>query len=210
MRNKLMSFLVVLVVAMFVVGCSGKSKIQESDNTEVVERSPGAGAMPGGAGGGAQTQPLGGQGQGQGLGVGAGGQGGSGVGDGSGSGSGADGMSAADMQNLLSKRRIYFEFDSSSIDDEGRAIIGAHAAHLVRNGGINITLEGHADERGTREYNLALGERRAKAVLSAMEALGVASSRIQTVSLGEERPVALAHDEEAWHLNRRVEIIYNN
>ena len=208
MRNKSMSFLVVLVVAVFVVGCSGKSKIQESDNTEVVERSPGAGAMPGGSGD-AQTQPLGGQGQGQGLGVGAGGQGGTGAGGG-GDGSGAGGMSDADMQSLLSKRRIYFEFDSANINDEGRAIIEAHSTHLVRNGGITITLEGHADERGTREYNLALGERRAKAVLSTMEALGVASSRIQTISLGEERPVALAHDEEAWHLNRRVEIIYNN
>ena len=81
---------------------------------------------------------------------------------------------------------------------------------MIKNSGITITLEGHADERGTREYNLALGERRAKAVSSMMEALGVASSRIQTVSLGEERPVALAHDEEAWQLNRRVEIIYNN
>lgn len=193
MRNKLMSFLVVLVVAVFVVGCGGKSKIQESDNTEVVERSPGAGAVPGGA----QTQPLGGRG----LGDGAGGQGGARSGS---------GMSAAEMQNLLSKRRIYFEFDSSNIDEEGRAIIEAHSAHLVKNSGITITLEGHADERGTREYNLALAERRAKAVLSMMEALGVASSRIQAVSLGEERPVALGHDEEAWHLNRRVEIIYNN
>ena len=128
MRKKLMSFLVVLIVAVFVVGCSGKSKIQESDNTEVVERSPGAGAIPGGGGGGAQTQPLGGQGQGQGLGDGAGGQGGAG----SGSGSGVDGMSAAEMQNLLSKRRIYFEFDSSNIDEEGRAIIEAHSAHLVK------------------------------------------------------------------------------
>lgn len=206
MRNKLMSFLMVLVVVVFVVGCSGKSKIQESNNTEVVERSPGSGAIPGGGTGGAQTQPLGGQGLGDGTGAGAGGQGGAG----GGSGSGVDGMSAARMQELLGKRRIYFEFDSANIDEEGRAIVEAHSSHLVQNSGITITLEGHADERGTREYNLALGERRAKAVLSMMEALGVASSRTQTISLGEERPVALAHDEEAWHLNRRVEIIYNN
>jgi len=209
MRNKLMSVLAILIVSAFVVGCSGKSKIQESDNTEVVERSPGAGAVPGGGAGGAQTQPLGGQGQGLGDG-GAGGAGGAGGQGSAGSGMGKDGMSAAEMQDLLSKRRIYFEFDSSNVDEEGRAIIEAHSAHLVKNDGITITLEGHADERGTREYNLALGERRGNSVLSMMEALGVDGSRIQTVSLGEERPVALGHDEDAWQLNRRVEIIYNN
>jgi peptidoglycan-associated lipoprotein len=106
------------------------------------------------------------------------------------------------------QRRVHFEFDSASIDDVNRAIIAAHAAYLVDHAGIPVTLEGHADERGTREYNLALGERRAKAVAQMMQAMGVAADRISVTSYGEERPLALGHNESAWQLNRRVEIIY--
>jgi len=106
------------------------------------------------------------------------------------------------------QRRVHFEFDSASIDEVNRAIVTAHAAYLVDHPGIPVTLEGHADERGTREYNLALGERRAKAVGQMMQALGVAADRISTTSYGEERPLALGHNESAWQLNRRVEIIY--
>jgi len=110
--------------------------------------------------------------------------------------------------DLLSERRVHFEFDSSALDDESKAIIGAHAKHLSANTSLNVTLEGHCDERGTREYNLALGERRAKAVASLMKALGISGSRIKTVSYGEEKPLALEHNESGWRQNRRVEIIY--
>ncbi len=106
------------------------------------------------------------------------------------------------------QRRVHFAFDSAAIDEANRAIVAAHAAYLVDHPGIPVTLEGHADERGTREYNLALGERRAKAVAKLMQALGVAADRITTVSYGEERPLALGHNESAWRLNRRVEILY--
>lgn len=111
--------------------------------------------------------------------------------------------------DLLSQTRVYFDYDSSALTSEGQAIAEAHANFLNGNS-IRIVLEGHADERGTREYNLALGERRAKAVADVFTALGIDSGRIETVSYGEENPVAEGHDEAAWQLNRRVEIRYGN
>ncbi len=113
-----------------------------------------------------------------------------------------------DPSSLLSKRVIYFDFDRAEIKGEFRDIIRAHAEYLSRNSGTRIVLEGHTDERGTREYNMGLGERRANSVRSMMTLQGVASGQIETVSYGEERPVALGHDEESWRLNRRVEIVY--
>jgi peptidoglycan-associated lipoprotein len=110
--------------------------------------------------------------------------------------------------DLLSKRRVNFEYDSSAIDDAGRAIVEAHATYLVANKNIRVVLEGHADERGTREYNLALGERRAQSVERMLKLLGVSADRIKTVSYGEEKPIAMDHDQSAWALNRRVEILY--
>ncbi len=127
----------------------------------------------------------------------------------SGTGFNGDGMSGADG-DPLSKRVVYFEYDSSLLSPEGQAIAEAHANYLLSNPGVSLVLEGHADERGTREYNLALGEDRAKSVGQFMQAMGVQSGRVRTVSYGEERPVALGHDESAWSLNRRVEILYGN
>jgi peptidoglycan-associated lipoprotein len=129
---------------------------------------------------------------------------------GTGAGAGAAGMGIGGPDDPLAKRRVYFEFDSADITPESRTIIEAHSRYLVSNARLNVVLEGHADERGTREYNLALGERRAHAVSRAMQALGVAGNRIQSVSYGEERPVALEQDESAWAQNRRVEILYGN
>jgi len=123
---------------------------------------------------------------------------------------GFSGSPLDDPNSLLSKRVIYFEFDSSIIQEEYSPIIEAHAAYLVDHPNARITLEGHADERGTREYNMALGERRAKAVRQYMSLQGVSPDQMDVISFGEERPVALGHDEESWHLNRRVEIIYNS
>jgi len=110
--------------------------------------------------------------------------------------------------DLLSKRRVYFAFDSSAIDDESRSIIEAHANNLAANKTVKVVLEGHADERGSREYNLALGERRAQAVERMVKLLGVGSDRIKVVSYGEEKPLATGHEESAWSQNRRVEIVY--
>ena len=126
------------------------------------------------------------------------------AGDGSSSTSGLD-----DATNqLLNSRVIYFEYDSSALTLESEAIVQAHAQYLASAQGVGLILEGHADERGTREYNLALGEDRANSVANLMQALGVSASRIQTISYGEERPVSLGSDESAWSLNRRVEILY--
>lgn len=114
-----------------------------------------------------------------------------------------------DPDSPLSKRVLYFDFDSSNVTEEQREIIDAHAGFLSRNPDVNVVLEGHADERGTREYNLALGERRAKAVEQLLLVQGVSATQIQVISFGEERPVALDHNESAWRLNRRVEILYS-
>lgn len=113
-----------------------------------------------------------------------------------------------DPNSPLSQRVLYFELDSSQIKDEDRDIITVHAEFLAAHSEITIVLEGHADERGTREYNIALGEKRAKAVKQLMTLQGVAENQIQVISFGEERPVALGHDGAAWNLNRRVEILY--
>lgn len=114
----------------------------------------------------------------------------------------------ARQQQGLSQTAIYFAFDSSAIDEQSRAVIEAHAAHLLKNPRIKIGLEGHCDERGTREYNLALGERRAQAVEKLMKALGVPGTQLETVSYGEEKPVDPGHDESAWRKNRRVKFDY--
>lgn len=103
---------------------------------------------------------------------------------------------------------MYFEYNSSQIDRRSEVIARAHAYRLSQRGGANVTLEGHADERGTRDYNLALGERRAQAVASLITATGAGSSRFNNVSYGEERPVDQSHNEAAWQKNRRVVIAY--
>lgn len=127
---------------------------------------------------------------------------------GTGTDTGVSGKSLDSKADLLAKRRVYFAFDSSAVDSENRAIVEAHAAYLAANKSIKVVLEGHTDERGTREYNLALGERRAQAVERMVKALGVSADRVKNVSYGEEKPLAMDHTEAAWALNRRVEIIY--
>lgn len=108
----------------------------------------------------------------------------------------------------LSHRRIFFEYNSYTVEPAAQAVIEAHSQYLISHPGQNLTLEGHADERGTREYNLALGEKRSDAVAELMSALGVDRSRIVTTSYGEEKPLELGHNEAAWSKNRRVELIY--
>ncbi len=129
-------------------------------------------------------------------------------------GGGAEEMSTTavdplnDPNSLLSKRVIYFDFDKSDIKDEFRDILNAHAEYLASHPSVNVTIEGHTDERGTREYNIALGERRANAVKRMLTLQGVSASQIRVISYGEERPAALGHDERAWALNRRAIIDY--
>ncbi|MGD8999222.1 MAG: peptidoglycan-associated lipoprotein Pal [Granulosicoccaceae bacterium] len=113
-----------------------------------------------------------------------------------------------DPNSLLSKRVIYFDFDSSTIRDEYREIIRVHAGYLSSNPNAVVVLEGHTDERGSREYNIALGERRAKAVRQLLLFQGATAKQQETVSYGEERPINPEHYEAAWQQNRRVEIVY--
>ena len=112
------------------------------------------------------------------------------------------------LEGMLAKRTIYFDFDSSEIKGDGTDIVAAHAKYLAKNGPMKIRLEGHTDERGSREYNIGLGERRAQAVRRALLLQGAAEGQISTVSYGEERPAAAGSDDAAWAKNRRVEIVY--
>lgn len=109
----------------------------------------------------------------------------------------------------LAQRRILFDYDSAAIRDEYRSLLEAHAQYMKKEKTAKAILQGHADERGSREYNLALGQRRAESVYKALNLLGVPDAQIEAVSLGEEKPVAEGHDEEAWKQNRRTEILYH-
>jgi peptidoglycan-associated lipoprotein len=134
-------------------------------------------------------------------------------------GSGADSASAAagseegaaapgPMTGILARRIIYFDFDSSEIKGEGTAIVAAHSHYLSSNASVRVRLEGHTDERGSREYNIGLGERRAQAVRRALLLQGATEPQLSTVSYGAERPAAAGSNEAAWSQNRRVEIVY--
>ena len=109
---------------------------------------------------------------------------------------------------LLSKRVIYFDFDRADIRADSQSVVAAHAQYLAKNPSQKVRLEGHADERGSREYNIGLGERRGQAVRRALLLQGVAEVQLSTVSYGEERPAAAGSDEQTYALNRRVEIVY--
>jgi len=123
-----------------------------------------------------------------------------------------EGLSVQEMlaqsDSILSSRTIYFEFDSASLSDETLSILEAHGAFIAGNGEVDVRLEGHADERGSREYNIALGDRRAQSVRRVLLLQGASTDQIDTVSYGEEQPASSDHTEEAWAENRRVELIY--
>ena len=110
--------------------------------------------------------------------------------------------------SLLSQRVIYFEFDRSNVRAQFRPIVDAHAAYIRANPTARVILEGHTDERGSREYNLGLGERRGNSVQELLLAAGVSARQIEVVSYGEERPVCRESNEDCWQRNRRTEIIY--
>jgi peptidoglycan-associated lipoprotein len=113
-----------------------------------------------------------------------------------------------DPNNILSKRSVFFEFDSFTVADQYKPIVEAHAKYLAANRSARVTLQGHADERGSREYNIALGQKRADAVKRMMTVMGTQETIVETVSFGKEKPRNMGHDESAWAENRRVDIIY--
>ncbi|GAA0686781.1 hypothetical protein GCM10009104_10910 [Marinobacterium maritimum] len=115
-------------------------------------------------------------------------------------------VTAEDLKQL--RTVFYFDFDQSVVRQEGFADLEAHARYLAQNPSASVRLEGHADERGTREYNIALGERRAQSVERLLVVNGASANQVETVSYGEEKPAVLGHDATSWSQNRRVELKY--
>lgn len=175
------TFAVALSLAVM-AGCSSTGGTQTGE-------SYGDGTRGDGTAGGAST-----------AGTGSGGQYGSGTGT-SGTGQQAD-------SRIPEVRTIYFDFDRDTIKDEYESVVMAHARYLRANSSANVVLKGHTDERGTREYNLALGERRANAVKRFLRVQDVSSAQISVVSYGEERPATRGSNESAYSENRRVEFSY--
>ena len=112
------------------------------------------------------------------------------------------------QEGALARRVIYFDFDNSDIRGEGTDIVAAHAKYLSAHPNVHVRLEGHTDERGSREYNIGLGERRAQSVRRSLLLQGATDAQITTVSYGAERPAVAGGDETAWAKNRRVEVVY--
>ncbi len=113
-----------------------------------------------------------------------------------------------DPNSMLGKRSIYYDYEKFEIKDEYRGIVEAHAKHLRNNPGLKMVVEGNADERGSREYNVGLGQRRSESLKKMLLLLGAKESQIESVSLGEEKPVCTNHAEDCWWKNRRGDIRY--
>ena len=177
-------FAIAALVAIFIAGCqtpATQAPVEDKSATAGMATTPGGGATTSGT-----TQ--------------------GGV---SGTQSGTGGANPLrDPNNILSKRSIYFEFDSFTVADQYKPIVEAHARYLAANRNARVTLQGHADERGSREYNIALGQKRADAVKRMTTVMGVQETIVETVSFGKEKPRNMGHDEAAWAENRRVDIIY--
>ena len=132
----------------------------------------------------------------------------------SGTSAGASGTGAAggnplkDPANVLSKRSVYFDFDSFVVKDEYKPLIEAHGRYLAGNRSARMTIQGNTDERGSREYNIALGQKRADSVKRMLMLMGAQEAQVETVSFGKEKPRNPGHDEAAWAQNRRDDIVY--
>jgi peptidoglycan-associated lipoprotein len=176
--RQILSIACLMAAATLLAGCPKKATTVEPPSAGA--QVPGAGAA--GEGASTSTSALGGEGGVNGGALGAGG--------------------------LAGGRVIYFDFDKSDIKPEYNGIITANAQNLVAHPNLKLKLEGNTDDRGTREYNIGLGERRAQAVKRAMLLQGVSESQLTTVSFGAERPAVQGDDEAAWAKNRRVELVY--
>ena len=189
----------VAAISVILAACSSTPETQNA--APVDERNLGAGAVPGGPG--SSTSPAG-----------SGSLSGSAIPPG-GTAAGATPPGAGrltplstDPRNPLSKRSVYYDFDSFVIKDEFRPIVEAHGKYLRDNRASQIVVQGNTDERGGREYNLALGHKRAESVKRALAIMGVQEQQVETVSFGKEKPKAPGSDEAAWAENRRSDIVY--
>jgi len=178
--------IVAAFVALTLVGCS--STPTNEGSAPVEDRSATAGTP----GGGASTS-----------GTGTGGVGGQAGGTGT-----ARGNPLRDPSSPLSKRSVYFDFDSFNVKDEYKPTIEAHGRYLQQNRSARMTVQGNTDERGSREYNIALGQKRADAVKRMLTLLGAQESQVESVSFGKEKPRAQGHDESSYAENRRDDILY--
>jgi len=122
---------------------------------------------------------------------------------------GGDGSMLKDPKSPLSKRQIFFEYDKYDIKDEYKPLVEAHAKYLRENPGAKMLIQGNADDRGSREYNVGLGQRRSDTVKRALILLGAKDGQIESVSLGEEKPICTEHAEGCWAKNRRDDMLYN-
>ena len=184
MRN----FFVAAIAAVFLAGCAS----QETQPEAPIDDKGAATASAGGA----TTSGVGGSGVG------------GTTASGGAVGTGAGGSPLRDPANILSKRSVYFDYDSFVVKDEFRPLVEAHARYLVANRGTRMVIQGNTDERGSREYNIALGQKRADAVKRTMTLLGAQEAQIESVSYGKEKPKNPGHDESAWAENRRADIVY--
>lgn len=179
-RNKLLAL---IAASLAIAGCGGAERVPVADTGSGF-----GGANDGGSNGGAQTAGVGGGGGASFIGF--------------------EGEQAGDAELIQNDLIVYFEFDSSEIRSEFNAMLAAHARYLASDPNLRVRLEGHADERGSREYNIGLGERRAQAVRQILMLQGVSAAQLTTVSYGEERPIAFGSDENSYSQNRRVELVY--
>jgi len=171
------------LIAAALAGCS----TTPSTEAPVDDRS--AAGVAGGSAGGAQTGSASGGGV-------------------TGSATGSASNPLRDPNNILSKRSVYFDYDSFVVKDEYRSLVEAHARYLQQNRSARTTVQGNTDERGSREYNIALAQKRADSVKRMMTLLGASESQIETVSFGKENPKNPGHDETAWAENLRDDIVY--
>ena len=213
--------LISLCIALSVAACATRkpAPISDANKAQVEEKSitaDGAGTQGAGGAGGGQGNQAGGANGAGGRGDGSdamndGGRGGADGATGAGAAGGANGGGVVPGKNAagaLSQRSIYFEYDSFGVKDEYKPVVQAHAKFLVENPTAKVYLQGHTDERGSREYNLALGQKRADAVRRIMAVLGVKEGQVESVSYGEEKPKNPGHDEAALAQNRRADIFY--
>jgi peptidoglycan-associated lipoprotein len=168
-----------LLTLLFLAGCSSQPAAPEQAGAGVEDRSPGAVTTPG------VTPVTAGQTDAYGL------------------------AALKDPKSPLSKRSIYFDYDSYAVKDEYATLLDHHAKFLARNTQYKMLIQGNADERGSREYNLALGQKRAEAVKRSLMLLGVKEAQLESVSLGEEKPACTESAESCWAQNRRSDMLYS-
>lgn len=179
MKGRILKLLLVITASLMLAACSSHNTKKDSAQTGAHVEDRGAAGANGAASAGLADE----------------------------NGSGAGGA-LNDPNSPLAVRVIYFDYDSANIRADFNDTVAAHAAYLAANPNTVVTIEGHADERGSREYNLALGERRSLAVRKQLVLLGASAAQIKTVSYGEERPAVDGHDDSAYGQNRRAELVY--